>query len=247
MQRRCERWPSLPWSTEAAMIIRTFRSGTKRGRIFLSEEFAPTDDIVEEAISNYEDDEDRRREPRLRAALGLSTVAIDAHHGIDPECARHLFVETGTGPVFACVVVPESWLTDILRQRRFIYETFSFQVGQGERLTRASTLAAFEAWCDRNFAGLPARLTILRERAGDHVASRVGAERPEASSLKGILRNTISVRELAPSPPANTAVFSLGLSSGTLKPIFISGLSKPGVGNVDWNNSALKFGLQKHS
>jgi hypothetical protein len=230
------------------MIVRTFRSGAKRGRVFLSEDFASASKIEGEALSNYDDAEDREREPRLREALGLSTVTIAAHHGIDPDCARHVFVETGTGPVFACVIVPESWVESVLATRRFIYETFSFQVGQGEHLTRASTLAAFETWRDRNFPGIPVRTTAIQEWADDLVPFLRLEHVPEPSPFLGSLRKLAFMTELRSSPQANTVSFSL--SSKPLSPLFLqTATSIPGWSQLELGNLAntyLKLAHLRH-
>jgi hypothetical protein len=70
--------------------------------------------LLRRAALDFADAEDREREERLRLALGLAVLRIDAHHGIDPADARHLFVQTSEGPVFACVAVPESWVEAVL-------------------------------------------------------------------------------------------------------------------------------------
>jgi hypothetical protein len=184
------------------MNVRTFHVENRSGRLFARDGFA-TDEALRSSARNYWDDEDRARESLLQIALGQAVLRLSSHHGIDPAEARHLFIETVNGPVFTCVVVPQSVLERELSRTPFVQETFTFQVASEARtLTRASTIAAFESWRDRNFSGIPKVPVYMNEWSDDQPPSlAIALSAAESLGANVLPTNIYAGEQRAPTLP----------------------------------------------
>jgi hypothetical protein len=131
--------------------------GQRRGRIFTTATVADDAALRDAFDRYYQDDEDARRDPLLRAALA-SKKHLDAvaHPGIDPDDIFAVYLHPGGGsaPLFCCVVVPRARLAAMLKETPVVAESFTLEVASSDEITTASLQAALRSWAERNYPEL---------------------------------------------------------------------------------------------
>ena len=142
------------------VIASEIPAGTRRARIWAADVRAlpsgpPAGDDW------FWDDEDREREPLLRAALARPVVRAVAYPTVGAEDVLQVFLGHDGELIFACVVESEERLSADLAQRPTIVEGFSLQVAPLRRLTVDGVRAALQSWRERNFPDIGAPAFVL--------------------------------------------------------------------------------------
>ena len=142
------------------MIASEIPVGERRARIWAADVSA-LPSVLPADENWFWDDDDRAREPLLRAALAGPVVRAIAFPTIGVEDVMQVFLDDGSDLVFACVVESEERLSADLAQRSTIVEGFSLQVAPVRRLTVDGVRAELQSWRERNFADLSAAVFAL--------------------------------------------------------------------------------------
>jgi hypothetical protein len=127
----------------------------RRARVFSRNPLVPTQSWEELARADTDDD-DLARLARIEPLLRTGRVSGMAHPGVDPPDVVHVFL--GTAPsdrTFACVIVSEPRLQQMLQESAVVVEGVSLEVAHARFLRPRALRAALEAWVERNFPGVP--------------------------------------------------------------------------------------------
>ncbi len=108
------------------------------------------------------DDDDDARARVLADLVTSPTISASVHPGVDPPDVLHVYLQSPHrhDRVFACVIVSEDRLREMLRESSTVLEGMSLQVAAGSQLTQEAIRAAIQTWSARNFGRLP-RVSLL--------------------------------------------------------------------------------------
>lgn len=102
------------------------------------------------------DESDTARERVLGTIVQRPRITGTVHEGVSPSDVLHVYLDGApAGRVFACVVVSEARLEQMLTEAPLVVEGLSLQVASTRWLTPDSVRAAMEAWASRNFGRVP--------------------------------------------------------------------------------------------
>ncbi len=140
------------------MIAVDVHAGDRRGRVFFAREdqALPSPKILADFSHSYfEDDDDIERDKVLRKLLEQPIIHADVHPSVDPEDVKHVFFRGAPGTsFFACVIISQNRLAEMLKCEPFVYENFVLQVSPLQAFSVDALRTAIEAWCERNYPGI---------------------------------------------------------------------------------------------
>lgn len=133
-----------------------FTSGNRNGRAFGD----PADSAKRGRTAFFEDDDDRARDKMLSRLFRRGGIASAVAHptlGVVGEVQVFFSSSEGFGqspPIFACTIISQRRLDELIRDRTPVVERFTLQVADDTELDRPAIQKALWAWVKRSYPAL---------------------------------------------------------------------------------------------
>ena len=106
------------------------------------------------ALADSDEDDEARQKELARVISSGPSVTATTHRVLAAPGVLHVFVrDPRGGRLFACVLVSEERLEQMLSEAPTVLEGSWFQVAPTRNLRPSAVRAALDAWTERNFTG----------------------------------------------------------------------------------------------